>query len=100
MEHPKEQTGNERPSSKSLHELMNLLMKLNAKLKEKISPLDKSKEAGQEKLDVVIIIMNNLEEKQRPVKNSRPMKQGPSKGDWIQSLCEEIERGAERRKKS
>ncbi len=97
MEPFKEPPQKKEPSPKSLSELMNLLMKLNAKLKEKFLPPPKNKENGAGKLDV-IIIMSDQAGKSRPVKTSRPSKREPLKGDWIQDLCEEIERGPYTRK--
>ena len=94
MESFKEPSREKSPSAKSLNELMNLLMKLNAKLREKISPARAKKENGSGKTtDVVIIIMSAQEEKSRPAKASHPGKPESLKGDWIQDLCEEIERG-------
>jgi len=93
MEPFKEPSRKNSPSNKSLKELMDLLMKLNAKLREKISPAPTKKENGPGKTDVVIIIMSAQEEKSRPPKASRPAKPEPLKSDWIQDLCEEIERG-------
>ncbi|MBI5967596.1 MAG: hypothetical protein HY882_07055 [Deltaproteobacteria bacterium] len=100
MEPLEESLGKKAPSSKSLNELMNLLMKLNAKLREKISPANRKKENGPEKMDVVIIILSSQAEKARSAKTSRPGKTDPMKGDWIQDLCEEIERGTQTRKES
>jgi hypothetical protein len=93
MEPFKEPSSRNVPSAKSLNELMNLLMKLNAKLKEKISPPNKKKEKRPGGIDVVIIIMSEQQEKPRPAKIPRPSKAESSKDDWIQDLCEEIERG-------
>jgi hypothetical protein len=93
MEPFKEPSSRNVPSDKSLNELMNLLMKLNAKLKEKISPPNKKKENRPGRMDVVIIIMSEQQEKPRPVKTSRPAKPEPLKDDWIEDLCEEIEGG-------
>jgi len=82
------------PSSKSLNELINLLMKLNEKIKEKIAPPSKNKkELRGNKTDVVIIIMTNEEEKAHATKTPRSAKAEPVKADWIQGLCEEIEKG-------
>jgi hypothetical protein len=92
MEPFKEPSRKKVPSDKSIDELMSLLMKLNAKLKEKILSPNKKKENGPGKMDVVIIIMSDQEEKPRPVKTSRPAKPEPLNDDWIQDLCEEIER--------
>jgi hypothetical protein len=97
MEPFKEPSRKKPPSTKSLNELMNLLMKLNAKLREKISPAQR-KEKGPGKTDVVIIIMSAQEGKSRPVRASRSTKPDIPKSDWIQDLCEEIERGACTRK--
>jgi hypothetical protein len=93
MEPFKEPPRKKEPSTKSLSELMNLLMKLNARLREKFSPPPKKKENGAAKLDVIIIIMSDQFRKPGPVKNSRSSKREPLKGDWIEELCEEIERG-------
>jgi len=98
MEPFKEPPRKKEPSTKSLSELMNLLMKLNAKLREKFSPPPNKKENGAGKLDVIIIIMSDQFGKPRPVKTSRPSKREPLKGEWIQDLCEEIERGPYTRK--
>ncbi|MBM4332861.1 MAG: hypothetical protein FJ117_16885 [Deltaproteobacteria bacterium] len=97
MEQFKEPAGKNPPSPKSLNELMNLLMKLNAKLREKISPAKKRDNAA-EKVDMVIIIMTNREEKARSPKPSRHSKPESAKGDWIQDLCAEIERGPQPKK--
>ncbi|MDH4268006.1 MAG: hypothetical protein OEW45_20455, partial [Deltaproteobacteria bacterium] len=70
MEHFKEPPEGKSSSTKSLNELMNLLMKLNAKLREKISPLQKKGNAPG-KMDVVIIIMTHQEEKPKPIKTPR-----------------------------
>jgi hypothetical protein len=90
----KEPTGKKMPSSKSLNELINLLMKLNEKIREKITRPSKSKkDTRANKTDVVIIIMTNEEEKAHSTKTSRSAKAEPVKADWIQGLCEEIEKG-------
>jgi hypothetical protein len=98
MEQFKEPSRKKPPSTKSLNELMNLLMKLNAKLREKISPPAKREENEPGKTDVVIIIMSAQEEKSGSAKTSRRAKPESPKSDWIQGLCEEIERGACTRK--
>lgn len=97
MEQFKEPAGKKTPSPKSLNELMNLLMKLNAKLREKISPA-MEKDSAPEKVDVVIIIMTNQEEKVRSPKPARHTKPESTKSDWIQDLCAEIERGPQPKK--
>jgi len=100
MEPLEESLGKRAPSPKSLNELMNLLIKLNAKLREKISPAMGKKENGPEKMDVVIIILSSQAEKARSAKTSRPAKPELMKGDWIQGLCEDIERGTHSPKES
>ncbi len=97
MDHFKEPAEKKDSSAKSLNELMNLLMKLNAKLREKISPAKKKDVAGA-KTDVVIIIVTNQEEKPKTSKAPRLSKPEPIKGEWIQDLCDEIERGPQAKK--
>jgi len=98
MENFKETSGEKEPSAKSIHELMNLLMKLNAKLREKI-PSSRKKNTGPGKTDMVIIIMTSQEESSRSPKSPRGSKPEPPKDEWIQGLCREIERGAYSEKK-
>ena len=97
MEHFKEPAEKRDSSTKSLNELMNLLMKLNAKLREKISP-SKKKDTAPGKTDVVIIIMTNQEEKPKTTKAPRQSKPESLKGEWIQDLCDEIEQGPQAKK--
>ena len=99
MKNYKESSGNELPPSKTFHELMNLLLKLNAALREKISPAKRKKDDGAEKMDVVIIIMTHEEEKARPERAHRMPKPESPPGDWIQDLCREIEQEGRQRKK-
>ena len=78
MEPFKEPSRKNSPSAKSLDQLMNLLMKLNDKLREKIAPSRAKKENGSGKTtDVVIIIISAQEEKSRPAKTFRPGKPEP-----------------------
>ena len=100
MENFKESLGKKTPPAKSVNELMNLLMKLNDKLREKISPVRKKKENELEKTDVVIIIMSNQAERVRSSKTSRTAKTESPQRDWIQDLCQDIERGSHPRGKS
>jgi len=97
MDHFKEPAEKKDSSTKSLNELMNLLMKLNAKLREKIAP-GKKKDVAGGKTDVVIIIVTNQEEKPKATKAPRLSKPEPVKGEWIQDLCDEIERGPRAKK--
>ena len=97
MEPFEEPAGKKNSSAKSLNELMSLLMKLNAKLREKISPSNK-KNIAPGKMDVVIIMITKQEEKPKSTKTARHSKPDPLKGDWIQDLCDEIEQGIPPRK--
>ena len=84
-----------------MNELMDLIMKLNDKIRQKILLGGKKKDdKDPEKMEVVIIIVNALEKKTRPVKTTRPEKTKTPKDDWIQHLCEEIEREAPPRRNS
>ena len=77
-------------SDKGLGELMDLFLKLNSKLREKISPRPKEEKGKAENIEMVIIILNRSSENNpRP---PRPEKPKPSKPGWIDELCEEIER--------
>ncbi|MGB9700529.1 MAG: hypothetical protein ACPL5I_14225 [Thermodesulfobacteriota bacterium] len=78
------------PSPKSLDELMKLLLKLNTKLREKLSP--RKKKAPPEKMDVVIIIMTSQEEKAKTSKAGQTGKRHLPKDDWIKDLVEDIEK--------
>ena len=88
-------------SSRSLNEIMNLLMKLNDKIRERFHPSSKNKKEGaSEKLDVVIMIVSHEEGKARPEKKPRTVKAEPVKGDWIERLFSDIEGGIPHRKKA
>ena len=94
----KEPARKKEPSAKSLNELMELLLKLNAKLRDKISPHQKKEENGAENMEMVIIILNNSSES--IPRAPRAEKPSPAKGEWIDDLCKEIERGSRGRKDS
>jgi len=97
----KEKEQKDTPSSRSMNELMNLIMKLNDQIRQKILTGDKKKdEKDPDKMEVVIIIVNAVEKKNRPVKPSKSEKSKAPKDDWIQGLCEEIEREASPRRNS
>ncbi len=83
------------PSPKSLNELMKLLLKLNTKLREKISP--RKKNSPPEKMDVVIIIMTSQEEKTKNVKSAKTGKSQLPKDDWIKNLIADIEKDSSTR---
>ncbi len=86
----KEPLGKKAPSAKSLNELMELLLKLNAKLREKISPRRRKEEPGAENMEMVIIILNSSSDS--VPRAPRAEKSKPPKNDWIDDLCEKIER--------
>ena len=86
------------PSPKSLNELMELLLKLNAQLREKISPRRKKEETGAENMEMVIIILNSSPES--PPRAPRAEKPKFPKNNWIDDLCEEIEGESRGRKGS
>ena len=88
-------------SPRSLSEIMNLLMKLNDKIREKFRPSPKNKKEGaSEQLDVVIMILSHEERKAQADKKSRTVKADPVKGDWIERLFSDIEGGIPHRKKA
>jgi hypothetical protein len=87
-------------SAKSLNELLNLLLKLNAKLREKIYPPKKNENTSGQ-TDVVIIIMTNQEERSRNGKLPKTEKSESPAGDWMEKMFSQIEgRSVRRRKKS
>ena len=77
------------PSAKALGELMDLFLKLNSKLREKISPRPKEEKGKTEKTEMIIIILNSsLENTPRPSRQEKPKL---SKPNWIDELCKDIE---------
>ena len=94
----KESLGKKDPSAETLNELMELLLKLNAKIREKIAPRRKKEETGAENTEMVIIILN-----QSPgtvPKAPRPEKPKPLKNNWVDDLCQDLEHDPKRRKHS
>jgi hypothetical protein len=77
-------------SAKALGELMDLFLKLNSKLREKISPRPKEEKGKAEKTEMVIIILNRSSE--NASRTPRPAKPKLPKANWINELCEDIER--------
>jgi len=76
-------------SAKALGELMDLFLKLNSKLREKISPRPKEEKRKAEKTEMVIIILNSSSENTpRPPRPERPKLLKPN---WIDELCDDIE---------
>ncbi len=86
------------PSARSLKELMDLVLKLNTKIRERISPRPPKEEKPPENTEMVIIILNQSSE--NPPKTSRPEKPKTGGNEWIDDLCEEIQRGSRRGRKS
>ncbi len=80
-----------------MNEIMNLILKLNDKLKERVSPAKKAKNPEAGNTEVVIIIMTSQEEKKAAAKPAAPKTPG-SGAEWIRGLCREIEKGACSRK--
>ena len=85
------------PSARSVKELMDLLLKLNSKIREKISPRPPKEEKPPGNMEMVIIILNQSSE--NPPKTSRPEKPKTRGNDWIDDLCEEIQREGRRGRK-
>jgi hypothetical protein len=77
-------------ADKALGELMDLFLKLNSKLREKISPHPKEEGRKAGKTEMVIIILNSSPE--TTARPPRPEKPKPPKPNWINELCEDIER--------
>ena len=80
------------PSPRSLNELVDLLLKLNSKIREKISPRPNEETKGAKNSEMVIIIMNHSSGP--PAKAPRPQKTKTLRDEWIEDLCGDIERGS------
>jgi len=80
------------PSARTLTELVDLLLKLNSKIREKISPRPKEETKGAKNSEMVIIIMNHSSGP--PAKAPRPQKTKTLRDEWIEDLCGDIERGS------
>jgi hypothetical protein len=77
-------------AAKSRDDLVRLLLKLNAMLKEKLG-LSKKKEPAPRQTDVMIIIMTRQEENSHSGKSPKQVKSAPPQGDWMGDLFAEIE---------
>ncbi len=93
MKRSEETSGKDASAGKSMNELMSLLMKLNDKLRGKISSRRKTQDARAEKTDVIIIMMTS-EEEEAPAARTIKARPAAAEGDWMQSLFKEIEQGA------
>jgi hypothetical protein len=80
------------PSARTLSELVDLLLKLNSKIREKISPRPEKETKGAKNMETVIIILNHSPG--APAKTPRPEKIEAPASDWVEDLCEEIEKGS------
>ena len=80
------------PAARSLNELVDLLLKLNSKIREKIFPRPKEETKGAKNTEMVIIIMNHSSGP--PAKAPRLQKTKALGNDWIEDLCGDIEGGS------
>ena len=80
------------PLARSLSELADLLLKLNSRIREKISPPRKGETKGVKNTEMVIIILTHSS--RAPAKDPRPQKTKSPGNDWIEELCGDIERGS------
>jgi hypothetical protein len=97
----KEPLGKKAPSPITAREAkaaVELLLKLNAELREKISRRRKREEPGAENMEMVIIILNSAAE--RTPRAPRAEKPKLPKNSWIDDLCKKIEGESGRRKGS
>jgi len=86
-------------AAKSRDDLIRLLLKLNAMLKEKLG-LSKKKEPTPRQTDLMIIIMTHQRENARRTTLPKPVKTAPLQGDWMDNLFAEIEGSSIRRRKT
>ena len=99
MEPSPDAFGKKEQAAKSRDDLIRLLLKLNALLKEKLG-LSKKKESSPRQTDMMIIIMTRQDEKARRESHPRPVKAAPPQGDWMEDLFSEIEGSSVRRRKT
>jgi hypothetical protein len=98
MEPSRDAFEKEDPSTKSAQELMDLLLKLNAKLKEKIRPT-KRKEAESEQTEMVIILMTNRDARPRSGRPGKTENPESRAADWMEEMFAQIEEIPARRRK-
>ena len=80
------------PLARSLTELVDLLLKLNSKIREKISPRPKEETKRAKNTEMVIIILNHSSG--ISAKAPRPQKTKVLRDEWIEDLCGDIEKGS------
>jgi len=85
-------------SDKGLGELMDLFLKLNSKLRERIFPRPKEEKGKAENVEMLIIILNSSSEKSPQI--PRPEKPKLPRPNWIDELCRDIEREGGKEKSS
>lgn len=100
MEPSPDAFGKKESPAKSADELVRLLLKLNSKIREKLS-LSRKKKPAAPQTDVVIIIMTSRQEKPRAGK-ARPeaVKTRSLPGGWMEDLFAEIEGSSIKRRKT
>ena len=99
MDYPSDAFGKREQPAKSRDDLIRLLLKLNAMLKEKLG-LSKKKESTLRQTDLMIIIMTHQGEKARRTTLPRPVKTAPPQGNWMEDLFAEIEGSSIGRRKT
>lgn len=99
MANSKESYRKNLPSSQSLNDIMKLFMKLNEKIRQKLYPtVERKKEAEPGRLDLVIMILLPEEARTRAAKRPKAPRAEAPKGEWIERLCADIEKGSPHRK--
>ncbi len=98
MEPSRDAFEKEDPSARSAQELLDLLLRLNAKLQEKIRP-EKKRNLPAGPTDTVIIIMTQQERQSRN-RRAAPMDlPDPPVEDWMEKMFAQIEKPPVRRRK-
>ena len=99
MHHSSDAFEKKEPSSKSADELVRLLLKLNAKLRDKLS-LSRKKKSPAPQTDVMIILMTRRNEPVRPERKPPAAKAPVAPNDWLENLFAEIEGSFTKRRKT
>jgi hypothetical protein len=87
------------PSSNSAEELVRLLLKLNSRLREKLS-LSRKKKPESRQTEVMIIILTDRKEPARPGKPAPALKSPAAPDGWMEDLFAEIEGSSAKRRKT
>lgn len=100
MAQPPDAFDKKEPAEKSRDDLIRLLLRLNAKLREKLS-LGRKRISAPLQTEVMIILLNRRQENPPPREKSRQALPSASGGAWIDDLFAEIQGRAPRgRRKS